>query len=216
MIVKHNNPCGVALGERAIDAYRRALECDPMSAYGGVVALSSRVDLELARALAEQFIEVLFATGYDEDALEILARRKNVRVLEKGDPRRWTVEKDIRLVTGALLVQDRDVVSEQREEHAGRLTTRARPTRTSGEDLTSVLPGSVCAHVRSNAIVLARHRATVGIGAGQMSRVDSVRARGRSKAHARKARSPARCSPPTRTSRSPTAQSSRSRPASRR
>ena len=87
VIVKHNNPCGVALAERGIDAYRRALECDPLSAYGGVVVLNKRVDREFAKALAEQFIEVLFAPGYDEDALEILTAKKNMRVLEKGDRR---------------------------------------------------------------------------------------------------------------------------------
>ena len=87
VIVKHNNPCGVALAERAIDAYRRALECDPLSAYGGVVVLNKRVDRELAQALAEQFIEVLFAPGFDVDALEILTEKKNIRVLERGDRR---------------------------------------------------------------------------------------------------------------------------------
>jgi phosphoribosylaminoimidazolecarboxamide formyltransferase/IMP cyclohydrolase len=170
VIVKHNNPCGAALAERAIDAYRSALECDPLSAYGGVVVLNSRVDLELASALAEQFIEVLFAPGYDEDALEVLEQRKNVRLLEKGDRRAGGRELELRQVAGGLLVQQRDIVMTAREDMT--VVTARAPTEPEWEDL--LFAWRVCKHVRSNAIVLARRRATVGIGAGQMSRVDAV------------------------------------------
>ena len=168
---KHNNPCGVALGERAIDAYRRALECDPLSAYGGVVVLNKRVDRELAQALAEQFIEVLFAPGFDLDALEILTAKKNIRVLERGDRRAGSRELEIRQVAGALLVQDRDIATVQRD--AMKVVTERAPTEPEWDDL--LFAWRVCKHVRSNAIVIAHDRTTVGIGAGQMSRVDSVR-----------------------------------------
>jgi phosphoribosylaminoimidazolecarboxamide formyltransferase/IMP cyclohydrolase len=171
VIVKHNNPCGAALGESGIDAYRRALECDPDSAYGGVVVLNQRVDRELAQALSEQFIEVLFAPGYDTDALEILTAKKNIRLLERGDRRVGSRELEVRQVAGALLVQDRDIATVQRD--AMQVVTERAPTEPEWEDL--LFAWRVCKHVRSNAIVIARDRATVGIGAGQMSRVDAVR-----------------------------------------
>jgi phosphoribosylaminoimidazolecarboxamide formyltransferase/IMP cyclohydrolase len=171
VIVKHNNPCGAALAERGIDAYRAALACDPLSAYGGVVVLNTRVDLELARELAEQFIEVLFAPSFDEDALAVLEERKNVRLLEQGDRRAGGAELELRQVAGALLVQDRDTTLVTREETT--VVTERTPTEPQWEDL--MFAWTVCKHVRSNAIVIARDRATLGIGAGQMSRVDSVR-----------------------------------------
>ena len=171
VIVKHNNPCGAAVGASALEAYRRALECDPLSAYGGVVALSSRVELELAQALTEQFIEVLFAPGFDEDALELLSVRRNVRVLEKADRRGRAVELEVRQVAGALLVQDRDDAADRRADMT--VVSARAPTEAEWEDL--LFAWRVCRHVRSNAIVVARDGATVGIGAGQMSRVDAVR-----------------------------------------
>jgi phosphoribosylaminoimidazolecarboxamide formyltransferase/IMP cyclohydrolase len=171
VIVKHNNPCGCALGETGLVAYRKAFECDPMSAYGGVIVLSTRVDRELAEALNEQFIEVLFAPAYDEDALEVLMRRKNIRILEQGDRRVGVGEPEVRQVAGGLLVQDRDNSRERREDMT--VATARVPSEDEWEDL--LFAWRVCKHVRSNAIVLARDLATVGIGAGQMSRVDSVR-----------------------------------------
>ena len=171
VIVKHNNPCGAALAATPIEAYRAALACDPVSAYGGVVVLNARVDRELAEALKDQFIEVLFAPGYDEDALEILQARKNVRLLEKGDRRAGGRELEVRQVAGGLLVQERDTLMSAREDMT--VVTARTPTEPEWEDLE--FAWRVCKHVRSNAIVVARDRATVGIGAGQMSRVDSVR-----------------------------------------
>jgi phosphoribosylaminoimidazolecarboxamide formyltransferase/IMP cyclohydrolase len=171
VIVKHNNPCGAANAERGIDAYQAALACDPLSAYGGVVVLNSRVDRAFAQALEEQFIEVLFAPAYDADALEILTAKRNIRILEKGDPRATSVELDIRQVTGALLVQDRDDSADARESM--KVVSARAPTESEWHDL--LFAWRVCRHVRSNAIVVARDRATVGIGAGQMSRVDAVR-----------------------------------------
>jgi phosphoribosylaminoimidazolecarboxamide formyltransferase/IMP cyclohydrolase len=171
-IVKHNNPCGVAVGSGVLDAYRRALECDPLSAYGGVVVLNRRVDREAAAAIAEQFVEVLFAPGFDDGALEVLGAKPNLRVLEDRERRLPLLgEKDVRQVSGGLLVQDRDQTTADR---AGmEVVTGRPPTEDEWGDL--LFAWQVCRHVKSNAIVLARDSATVGIGAGQMSRVDAVR-----------------------------------------
>jgi phosphoribosylaminoimidazolecarboxamide formyltransferase/IMP cyclohydrolase len=172
VIVKHNNPCGVALGDDPLDAYRRAFACDPLSAFGGVIVLDRPVDRAAAEALAEQFIEVLFAPGYDDDALEVLQRKPSVRLLEDEERRRTpTGERDVRSVTGGLLVQDRDSVVTDRDRM--RVVTSRAPTEDEWSDL--LFAWTVCRHVKSNAIVAARGAATLGIGAGQMSRVDSVR-----------------------------------------
>jgi phosphoribosylaminoimidazolecarboxamide formyltransferase / IMP cyclohydrolase len=172
VIVKHNNPCGVATGSGATDAYRRAFACDPLSAYGGVIVLNRRVDREAAEAIAEQFVEVLFAPGFDAGALEVLTEKPNVRVLEDRERRTPLLgEQDMRQVTGGVLVQDRD---QSPVERSGmEVVTGRPPTEDEWSDL--LFAWQVCRHVKSNAIVLARERATVGIGAGQMSRVDSVR-----------------------------------------
>jgi phosphoribosylaminoimidazolecarboxamide formyltransferase/IMP cyclohydrolase len=172
VIVKHNNPCGVAIGSGVLDAYRRAFECDPLSAYGGVIVLNRRVDRETAAAIAEQFVEVLFAPGFDDGALEVLGEKPNVRILEDRERRLPLLgEKDVRQVTGGLLVQDRDQVAADRS--GMEVVTGRPPTEEEWRDL--LFAWQVCRHVKSNAIVLARENATVGIGAGQMSRVDSVR-----------------------------------------
>ncbi len=170
-IVKHNNPCGCALGESVLDAYERAFACDPQSAYGGVIALNRRVDRSCAQALAKQFIEVLLAPGFDEEALEVLTEKKNVRLLELPQWPPPLREVEGKPVLGGQLVQTRDLVSETREQM--RVLTATAPTEAQWEDL--LFAWRVCRHVRSNAIVLASGAATVGIGAGQMSRVDAVR-----------------------------------------
>jgi phosphoribosylaminoimidazolecarboxamide formyltransferase/IMP cyclohydrolase len=172
VIVKHNNPCGVAVGTDALGAYRQAFACDPMSAFGGIVCLNRRVDRELAEALVGQFIEVLFAPGYDDDALAVLASKPNMRVLDDRERRVARVhEPALREVAGGMLVQDRDVGLEDRTEME--VVSDRPPTNAEWDDL--VFAWKVCKHVRSNAIVLSRDLATIGIGAGQMSRVDSVR-----------------------------------------
>jgi phosphoribosylaminoimidazolecarboxamide formyltransferase / IMP cyclohydrolase len=171
VIVKHNNPCGCAVGETVLDAYERAFACDPQSAYGGVIALNRRVDRTCAEALAKQFIEVLLAPGFDEQALEVLTEKKNVRLLELAQWPPPSHEVEGKPVLGGQLVQTRDVVSEGREQM--RVLTATAPTDEQWEDL--LFAWTVCRHVRSNAIVLASGGATIGIGAGQMSRVDAVR-----------------------------------------
>jgi phosphoribosylaminoimidazolecarboxamide formyltransferase / IMP cyclohydrolase len=170
-IVKHNNPCGVALGEGSLDAYRRAFECDPLSAFGGVIALNRAVDPATAEALSQQFIEVLFAPGYDDDALIALRLRQGTRILVDSERRRATAQqRGLKRVLGGMLVQDADAEIEDRE---GWSAVCGAPDEKQWGDL--LFAWRVCKHVSSNAIVLAKNLATIGIGAGQMSRVDAVR-----------------------------------------
>jgi phosphoribosylaminoimidazolecarboxamide formyltransferase/IMP cyclohydrolase len=172
VIIKHNNPCGVAVGKDGLEAYQRAFACDPMSAFGGVICLNRKVDRELAAALSQQFIEVLFARGYDEDALDVLSEKPNVRLLDDRERRTPDmIEPALRQVVGGVLVQDRDSDLEDRAEME--VVSARRPTEAEWSEL--LFAWRVCKHVRSNAIVLTRDLATIGIGAGQMSRVDSVR-----------------------------------------
>jgi phosphoribosylaminoimidazolecarboxamide formyltransferase / IMP cyclohydrolase len=170
-IVKHNNPCGCAIGASGREAYELAFACDPESAYGGVIAVNRPVDLAFAEELGKQFIEVLLAPGYDSAALEALQVKKNVRLLELGDWPAPLREVEAKPVIGGQLVQSHDVVSETREQMQ---TISARqPSEREWRDM--LFAWTVCRHVRSNAIVLAAGGATIGIGAGQMSRVDAVR-----------------------------------------
>ncbi len=175
-IVKHNNPCGCAVGATGQEAYERAFACDPQSAYGGVIAVNQPVDRAFAEELDKQFIEVLLAPGYDAAALEALQAKKNVRLLELSD---WPAltdqgsasEVESKPVIGGQLVQTHDVVSETREQM--RPMSAREPTESEWRDL--LFAWIVCRHVRSNAIVIVSGGATIGIGAGQMSRVDAVR-----------------------------------------
>jgi phosphoribosylaminoimidazolecarboxamide formyltransferase/IMP cyclohydrolase len=171
-IIKHNNPCGAALGAAVGDAFERALTTDPQSAFGGVFCFNRPVDRALAEKLSEMFVEAVFAPGYDEDALELLQQKPNVRLLENQERRTTPIsEHDFKRVRGGMLVQDRDTGLELREEME--VATARKPSE---EEWGELLFGMrVCKHVRSNAIVMSRGLGTVGIGAGQMSRVDSVR-----------------------------------------
>jgi phosphoribosylaminoimidazolecarboxamide formyltransferase / IMP cyclohydrolase len=184
-IVKHNNPCGCAVGETIQQAYERAFACDPQSAYGGVIVVNRRVDLACAQALSGQFIEVLLAPGFDPEALEVLQAKKNVRLLELADWPAPTEPGDTRSahipepankaeakpVIGGELVQSKDVVAETREQM--RVMSEKEPSEEQWADL--LFAWKVCRHVRSNAIVIAAGGASIGIGAGQTSRVDAVR-----------------------------------------
>jgi phosphoribosylaminoimidazolecarboxamide formyltransferase/IMP cyclohydrolase len=170
-IVKHNNPCGCALGRDAKDAYERAFACDPLSAYGGVIALNRPVDAACAQALSKQFIEVLLAPRFEPEALEVLTQKKNVRLLELPDWPEPAGGLEAKPTIGGLLVQDRDEVSETAEQMT--VISAKQPSEAEWEDMR--FAWQVCRHVRSNAIVIARDGATIGIGAGQMSRVDAVR-----------------------------------------
>jgi phosphoribosylaminoimidazolecarboxamide formyltransferase/IMP cyclohydrolase len=170
-IVKHNNPCGCAVAADPGAAYERAFACDPLSAYGGVIAINRAIDGELARAISGQFVEVLLAPAFSEQALEVLRAKKNVRLLELADWPAPVHEVECKPVLGGLLAQSADSVSETREQM--RVLTRAQPTEAQWQQL--LFAWEVCRLVRSNAIVIAAGTATIGIGAGQMSRVDSVR-----------------------------------------
>jgi phosphoribosylaminoimidazolecarboxamide formyltransferase/IMP cyclohydrolase len=172
IIVKHNNPCGVALGSDVAHAFGKALATDPVSAFGGVMVFNRRVELPLAQQLSEMFVELVFAPGYDDDALELLMQKPNIRILNDDERRRTPdEEQDMKRVRGGMLVQDRDADIELREEMS--VVTKREPTNEEWGDL--LFAWKVCKHVRSNAIVMARDVATIGIGAGQMSRVDSVK-----------------------------------------
>jgi phosphoribosylaminoimidazolecarboxamide formyltransferase / IMP cyclohydrolase len=172
VIVKHNNPCGVAVGADALEAYLKALACDPVSAYGGVIALNRPVGRELAEELHKNFVEVLNAPGFEDGALEVLQQKEAIRILceeerREPDPR----ERDAKRVLGGLLIQDRDGDPEPRQTME--VVTETQPSEEQWRDM--LFAWTVVRRVRSNAIVIAKGGATLGIGAGQMSRVDSVR-----------------------------------------
>jgi phosphoribosylaminoimidazolecarboxamide formyltransferase / IMP cyclohydrolase len=171
-IIKHGGPCGCAVGGSVGDAFERALATDRMSAFGGVMCFNRQVDRGLAEQVHEMFVELVFAPGYDDDALEVLQSKPNIRLLANSERRRTPVtEHDYKRVRGGLLVQDRDTGLELREEM--RVVTERKPSEEEWGELLFAM--RVCKHVRSNAIVLAAGLGTAGIGAGQMSRVDSVR-----------------------------------------
>jgi phosphoribosylaminoimidazolecarboxamide formyltransferase/IMP cyclohydrolase len=171
-IIKHNNPCGAAVAAGIEEAFDRALATDPQSAFGGVFCFNRPVDGPIAEKLSAMFVEAVFAPGYHEDALALLQEKPNVRLLENQERRTIPVsEHDFKRVRGGMLVQDRDSGTEQREEMQA--VTTLKPSEEEWGELTFAM--RICKHVRSNAIVLSRGLATIGIGAGQMSRVDSVR-----------------------------------------
>jgi phosphoribosylaminoimidazolecarboxamide formyltransferase / IMP cyclohydrolase len=171
-IIKHNNPCGAGVGVSPGEAFEKALATDPQSAFGGVFCFNRPVDRALAERLHSIFVELAFAPSFEEDALAVLQQKPNVRILENRERRRVPVgEHDMKRVRGGLLVQDRDTSLELREDM--QVPTRRTPTEEEWGELLFAM--RVCKHVRSNAIVLSRGLGTAGIGAGQMSRVDSVR-----------------------------------------
>ena len=172
VIVKHANPCGVARGETLEAAYRKAFDCDRTSAFGGIVALNMKLDLATAKAITEIFTEVVIAPGADEAAIAHFASKKNLRLLTTpGLPNPREGGLAFRQVSGGFLVQDRDVAMIGAEDL--KLVTKRAPTDIELADL--LFAWKVAKHVKSNAIVYAKGGATVGIGAGQMSRVDSTR-----------------------------------------
>jgi phosphoribosylaminoimidazolecarboxamide formyltransferase/IMP cyclohydrolase len=171
VIVKHANPCGVAVATTLEAAYTRALACDPMSAFGGIIALNRTLDAATAERIGAQFVEVVVAPDADDDARAVLAKKKNMRVLVTGGMADSAADGiAVRGLSGGFLVQSRDrAVTADRLE----VVTKREPTEAEIADLRFAF--TVCKHVKSNAIVLAKGGATVGIGAGQMSRVDSAR-----------------------------------------
>ena len=171
-IVKHANPCGVAIGETLREAWDKALACDPVSAYGGIVALNRSLDAATAEAIGQLFIEVVIAPGVTKEAAAILVRRTTLRLLVTGGvPDPAAAGKDFRSVSGGFLLQKRDRLSIGR--NALRTVTRRAPSEAEIVDL--LFADKIVKHVKSNAIVFARGGATVGVGAGQMNRIDPVR-----------------------------------------
>ena len=171
-IIKHANPCGVAVGTTFKDAYLRAVECDPVSRFGGIIALNGTLDGETAEEIAKIVTDVIIVPAATEEAKAEITRRKNARLLITGglpDPYLpgWTVKS----VAGGLLVQSRDDANADKLEL--KVVTKKQPTAEQLTDLRFAF--RVCKHVKSNTIVYAKDGATVGIGAGQMSRVDSAR-----------------------------------------
>jgi phosphoribosylaminoimidazolecarboxamide formyltransferase/IMP cyclohydrolase len=172
VIVKHANPCGVAQGDSLLEAWQRALECDSVSAFGGIVAVNTELDEATAEAICEIFTEVVIAPSVSEEAKAVFARKKNLRLLEVGelpDPRRSGLA--IKLITGGLLVQSRDNGSIG--ENDLKVVTKRAPSEQELKDC--LFAWTVARHVKSNAIVYAKDGATAGIGAGQMNRRDSSR-----------------------------------------
>jgi phosphoribosylaminoimidazolecarboxamide formyltransferase / IMP cyclohydrolase len=169
-IVKHNNPCGAAQQDSLREAYLKALECDPVSAFGGVMAFNCAIDAATAEEVAKLFVECIVAPGFDPGALEKFAAKKNLRLLEM--PHEAAAEElEIKRISGGVLVQEPDRHDLQRSDL--KVATERAPT---DAEIRAMLFGwKVCKHVKSNAIVFAREGQTVGIGAGQMSRVDSVK-----------------------------------------
>ncbi len=171
-IIKHANPCGVARGKTLAEAYEKALRCDPVSAFGGIIALNQTLDGATAREISSIFTEVVIAPDADEEARAILAAKKNLRLLLTGglaDPRE--AGQIVKSVAGGYLVQSRDNGTVRREDL--KVVTKRQPSEQELNDM--LFAFTVCKHVKSNAIIYVKDGATVGIGAGQMSRVDSAR-----------------------------------------
>jgi len=167
-IIKHTNPCGTATGKTLAEAYRRALECDPVSAFGGVIGVNRPVDGEASEEMHKLFLEVIAAPAFDEAAKATLASKKNLRLVEVVSARQKWVLKN---VSGGMLVQESDFRPLQDADL--QVVTKRAPTPEETRAL--LFAWKVCKHVKSNAIVYARDGQTVGVGAGQMSRVDSAK-----------------------------------------
>src|SRR6202040_2587335 len=167
-IIKHTNPSGTATGATLAEAFKKALECDPVSAFGGVIGVNRPVDAQAAEEMAKLFVEAIAAPSFEPAALEKFSAKKNLRLVEIANaPQTWVLKN----VSGGVLVQDADVLP--LSESDLKVVTSRQPT---AEELRALLfAWKVCKHVKSNAIVYARDGQTVGVGAGQMSRVDSCK-----------------------------------------
>jgi phosphoribosylaminoimidazolecarboxamide formyltransferase/IMP cyclohydrolase len=167
-ILKHTNPCGTATGKTLAEAYKKALECDPVSAFGGVIGVNRVIDAEAAEEIAKLFLEVIAAPGFDEAAKAKFAAKRNLRLVEiKNSPQKWVLKN----VSGGVLLQDVD--QRPLTEADLKVVTKRQPTVEEKRALS--FAWKVCKHVKSNAILYARDGQTVGVGAGQMSRVDAAK-----------------------------------------
>src|SRR5260370_21072431 len=167
-IIKHTNPCGTATGKALAEAYKRALECDPVSAFGGVIGVNRSVDAAAAEEMAKLFLEVIAAPAFEKAAVEKFAAKTNLRLVEiTNSPQKWVLKN----VSGGSLLQFADL--HQLHESDLKVVTTRQPTPEEKRAL--LFAWKVCKHVKSNAILYSRDGQTVGVGAGQMSRVDSCR-----------------------------------------
>ena len=171
VIVKHNNPCGAAVGDTVMEAFGRAFACDPLAAFGGIIAIRGQVDGALALLVLQHFVEVVAADDFTQEAIEYFTKKPNIRLLRVPVSRRPVGGIDWKRIEGGLLLQDAD--SEPDQTSAWRLASQRKPTAV--ERAACELAWKVVRRVKSNAIVLANARQTIGIGAGQMSRVDACR-----------------------------------------
>lgn len=171
-IIKHANPCGVAVGENIMHAYKHALACDPVSAFGGIIALNTTITKELAQEIVKRFVEVVIAPDIESGAVDVFKAKENIRVLTTGGmPARDQKRTSVTRIAGGMLVQDADIA--HLTENDLKVVTDREPTQKELQDM--LFAFRVCKHVKSNAIIYAKDLATVGIGAGQMSRIDSSR-----------------------------------------
>ncbi|MEK6683293.1 MAG: bifunctional phosphoribosylaminoimidazolecarboxamide formyltransferase/IMP cyclohydrolase [Nitrospirota bacterium] len=176
VIIKHNNPCGVATGETLLEAYTKARATDPVSAFGGVIAFNRPVDAETAEEIAKIFVEIVIAPGFERSAQNIFKKKRDLRLLDVGTALKERRERqggmDMKRVVGGLILQDRDL-GRIEDVRKLKVVTKRKPTEDEYDAL--AFAWIVCKHVKSNAIIYARPGQTIGIGAGQMSRVDSVK-----------------------------------------
>lgn len=172
-IIKHNNPCGVAVGNNLIEAYKKALESDPLSAYGGVIAFSKRLDVQTAKAIGNQYLEVILAPGYEPEAIEILKQKPSRRILDITDFFKPVVIGDVtfRHITGGMLYQHEDSIIY--DLRTCQVVTKRKPTDEQWKDMYFAM--IVAKHTKSNAITIVKNEQTIGIGAGQMSRIDATK-----------------------------------------
>ena len=170
VVVKHSNPCGVATGEDLLDVYTRAFNADSLSAFGGIIAFNRICTKEVAQAITSVFVEIVLAPDFELEALEIFKKKKNLRVLEIGPFGKRTPKLEVRNVAGGLIVQDTDTKNLTSEHFQA--VTKVKPSKKDIE--TALFTWKVLRHAKSNGILIAKDNTTVGLGAGQVSRVDAV------------------------------------------
>ena len=170
VVVKHSNPCGVAIGDDLLDVYTRALNADSLSAFGGIVAFNRICTKDVAEAIDKVFVEIVLAPNFESEALKIFKKKNNLRVLEIGAFRKRSPKLEVRNIDGGLLVQDTDINSLTREDL--NTVTKAKPSE---QDLeTALFTWKVLRHAKSNGILIAKDNTTIGLGAGQVSRIDAI------------------------------------------
>ena len=170
VVVKHSNPCGVAIGDDLLDVYTRAFNADSLSAFGGIIALNRTCTKEVADAISKVFVEIVLAPNFEQEALDIFKKKKNLRVLEIGEFGKRSPKLEVRNIDGGLLIQDSDLNTLTRESLS--TVTKAQPSEQELD--TALFTWKVLRHAKSNGILIAKENTTVGLGAGQVSRVDAV------------------------------------------